>query len=237
MQIGDSMRKKQKRGAIAVLVTVLTLALLILITRFVRQLLNLTNDTAVSLLISAAEAVGVLISLVLALHQLGDSKEIARATFLLELNKAYVENPEYVQLYDALQNCLDGRCTRVGACDSEKHCALDFSKSMVSNYLTFFETIYLLISDNVITFEEVDNLFAYRFFLAVHSRFNQQMKLQAQPDNFVNIYRLEHKWLEYRRKIGKETGAGTVYGQHLLQTLVTPEKYAALINGKGGHHA
>ena len=99
---------------------------------------------------------------------------------------------------------------------------------MVSNYLTFFETVNLLIEDGVLTLEVIDNLFAYRFFLAVHSQFVQESKIIPQPENFVNIFKLERKWLDYRIKIGKTPKEGTVYAERQLQTLVDEETYKML---------
>lgn len=181
------------------------------------------------LVLTTVEELGVIISIILATHQLSDSKEIARATFLSELNKTYVENEEYIEVYDALQNCLDGICPQKEECDECGKCLLAFPKSQISNYLTFFETLYLLIENNAVSFRAIDDLFAYRFFLAVHSQYIQQMKLAPQPDNFANIFKLEHEWLEYRKKIGKIPTENDIYGKNTLDKLVTPEKYKQLI--------
>ena len=169
-----------------------------------------------------------IVSLIIAIRQLGDSKEIARAQFVAELNKSFVENHDYADLYNALQNCNDGACER-GPCDEKTPCSLPFQKGLVSNYLTFFETIYLLISDGVLSLPVIDDLFAYRFFLAVHSKFVQEMKIIPQPENFANIFKLEHDWLAYRESIGKIPKEGSVYAKRQLKTLVSEELYAELI--------
>ena len=72
----------------------------------------------------------------------------------------------------------------------------------ISNYLTFFESIYLLIEQKTIDISKLDNLFGYRFFLAVHNEMVQKKKLVGQPGNFKNIYKLEKLWMEYRLKNG-----------------------------------
>lgn len=227
MLVQNHLRKSGGRVAVTSLVVVLVLALLIVGANFLRQILFLSDESMLSLLISALETVGLLVSLILALRQLSDSKEIARATFLVELNRAYVENPEYIRLYNVLQTCVDGNCEQ--QCGESDDCCLDFPKSLISNYLTFFETIYLLIDNAVISFEVVDDLFAYRFFLAVHSRLVQQIKLVAQPENFVNIYRLEAAWLAYRKKVGKATGSDTIYGTACLKDQLPADRYLHLI--------
>lgn len=66
----------------------------------------------------------------------------------------------------------------------------------LSGYLTFFESIYLLLERKVITWEMVNELFKYRFFAGVHSDFVQKERLVRLPENFKNIYRLEKRWME-----------------------------------------
>ena len=45
----------------------------------------------------------------------------------------------------------------------------------------------------------LNDLFSYRFFLAVHSKTVQNEKLVSQPMNFRNIYYLEKLWMDYRK--------------------------------------
>ena len=176
MKHGKSFRQK----AVISLIGVLVVAIIISFANILRLFFDFSDGDFFELLISVFEAVGLVFSLFVAIRQLGDSKEIARAQFLTELNKSFVENPDYTRLYNALQDCLDGKC-------------------------------------------------AYRFFLAVHSKFVQEQKIIPQPENFVNIFRLERRWLDYRKKIGKVAKAGSVYATNCLETLVDAQTYASLI--------
>ena len=72
----------------------------------------------------------------------------------------------------------------------------------ISNYLTFFETMYLLLQERVIEIETLDDLFAYRFFIAVHNETIQKEKIIKTPYNFRNIFLLEKEWMEYRKRKG-----------------------------------
>ncbi len=225
MKHGKSFRQK----AVISLIGVLVVAIIISLANILRLFFDFTDGDFFELLISVFEAVGLVFSLFVAIRQLGDSKEIARAQFLTELNKSFVENPDYTRLYNALQDCLDGKCADKTECEKSNKCLLSIPKGTVSNYLTFFETINLLIDGGVLTFEVIDNLFAYRFFLAVHSKFVQEQKIIPQPENFVNIFRLERKWLDYRKKIGKVAKAGSVYATNCLETLVDAQTYSSLI--------
>ena len=222
-------QKANRQKALIALIIIVSIAAIIVVANLLRKILNFTDSDLLSLIVSVFEAGGLLFSLIVAIRQLGDSKEIARAQFLTELNKSFVENPEYASLYNALQDCKDGNCPLKDKCTSK--CLLDIKKGTVSNYLTFFETINLLLEDGVLTLEIIDNLFAYRFFLAIHSKFVQESKIIPQPENFVNIFKLEYKWLKYREKIGKVAKPGTVYCERCLETLVDAETYKQLIKG------
>lgn len=214
-------KKRNKQKALSVLVIVIAAALLITVGSFIIKFLSMSYDT-VSLFVSIAEASGLIISLFLALKQLEDSKEIARADFLVELNSAFVNNQGNMDLYTALQDCVDGKCK----CENKdcQNCGIHLPKVVISNYLTFYETIYLLLCNGVITFEMIDDLFAYRFFLAVHSQFVQQQKLATQPENFKNIFCLEHKWLLYRKnKAHKIDKPDSVYQKLPLKNLMKTE--------------
>lgn len=67
----------------------------------------------------------------------------------------------------------------------------------ISAYLTYFESIFLLLANGVISWEAVNDLFKYRFFAGIHSDFIQTERLVRLPYNFKNIYYLEKLWMEY----------------------------------------
>lgn len=188
-------------------ILILSVALIIVLSVLLRDHFFTSNE-GISLFVTLLEAAGLVATIIIAISQLRDSKEISRADFIIELNRSFVENQDYKELYTAFQRCVDGQCPykKDGVCTSAD-CMLKFDKIVISNYLTFFETIYILCKRGVVSFDIIDDLFAYRFFLAVHSRFVQREKLIPQPENFKNIFLLEKEWLEYRVKIGKNSKA------------------------------
>ncbi len=196
------MRFISRRKTMVSVIAIFIVVLIVSVSATFRKYFFASSE-GISLWITLLEVIGVLGTIIIAIMQLRDSKEISRASFIVELNRTFVENSDYTLIYNALQNCLDKKCSNT-ACD-EKHCELHFEKSLISNYLTFFETVYILYKKEVITFDIIDDLFAYRFFLAVHSRLIQQEKLIPQPENFKNIFLLEKDWLEYRISKGKMT--------------------------------
>lgn len=85
-------------------------------------------------------------------YELEMSQRIQEAQFIFELNHAFVENACYAKVYDKLEM----------ADRMQKEVKLKTIE--ISNYLTFFETMYLLLQERVIEIETLDDLFAYRFF-------------------------------------------------------------------------
>ncbi len=71
-------------------------------------------------------------------------------------------------------------------------------------YLTFFETLYLLVEQHVVTMDEVDQLFRRRFFKAVMNEDIQRHELVRNYYGYVNIYLLDLKWREYLVKHSKK---------------------------------
>ena len=174
---------------------------------FVWWLVNTDSEmeTDISVILQFMEILCVVFTIMFTVQQIVGSKEVAKGTFIMDLNKSYVDNPENIKIYNILQSQFDSMQStnpayRPAITDS-------IEKSSISNYLTFFETLYILKNRGVIEFEIIDDLFAYRFFLAVHSELFQELKLKPQPENFRNIFKLEKEWLDYRVKIGKITRA------------------------------
>ena len=129
-----------------------------------------------SVIISVAGAIFVVL-------ELQGSKELQEAEFIVNLNQSFVRNEHYAEMYSKLEKNDDSLTT-----------------IEISNYLTFFETTYILMKKKVITIDVLDDLFAYRFFLAVHNKRVQEIKLVDAPYNFRNIYHLEKLWMDYRKE-------------------------------------
>ena len=187
------MEKSNKRKLLLALILVLVVAPIVVFHLWTKTK-GIDLLVALPIELQYAEIAGILVTIIFSIQEFKGSKEIARGDFIMELNKSYVENPKYMEIYTILQDKLDGKGDKTN----------QITKAEISNYLTFFETIYLLEKNGVIDFKIIDDLFAYRFFLAVHSGVFQREKLGAQPKNFKNIFKLEREWMDYRASIGKD---------------------------------
>lgn len=224
------MKSKKQRKKRLIIILIVTIVVGVILFEEVLYSNSVIKES-ISLLLQYAEIVCVVFTILFSIQEILGSKEIARATFIMELNKNYVENDSYMEIYNYLQTQLDNNQYDDETDDSP------IKKSEISNYLTFFETLYILYKREVISFDIIDDLFAYRFFLAVHSKLFQKLKLRPQPENFRNIFKLEKEWLEYRDSIGKIPQKGAdgkydVYGRNKLEDLVNDKKYQELTEDK-----
>lgn len=140
--------------------------------------------------IDALNILLVFLGLLLTIINIEDGRRLQEAEFLVTLNKVFVDNETYTKVYEYLENNLNHKKNK------EK-----LKSSEVSKYLTFFETLYVLVKEHSVTIDEFDDLFGYRFFLAVNDPDIWDIKLKKKK-NFQNIYELEYRWFNYRTDRG-----------------------------------
>ncbi len=152
--------------------------------------------------------------LVVELHQ---ARLVSQAQFLSNLNQQFVSNEDYKKAYLDFENY-----------DFEECPDLNMENVYISNYLTFFETFELLVERGTLSLEMLNDLFGYRFFLAVHNPYVQKAKLVKSPDNFRNIYILERKWIDYRKK----AGYSIYHEEYSLENMIDKDLYNKIIHSK-----
>lgn len=129
------------------------------------------------------------------IYEINKAKKLNEADFLVQLNNNFISNDHYKNIYNLLSDY---------DFENEPEFHEEISNCDISNYLTLFETLYILLKRKVVDITLLDNLFSYRFFLVVHNPYIQRKKITISPKNFINIYKLERHWLKYRKKIGKD---------------------------------
>ncbi len=140
-------------------------------------------------LVQFASLISAILGVVLLATEIYQSRKITEADFLSDLNTSFVTNEDYKKAYTLFENY-----------DFENLPDIDLDNVHISNYLTFFEIFQLLIERGTLTIDMLNDLFGYRFFIAVHNPYVQKRKLVKSPENFKNLYKLEKSWVEYRRK-------------------------------------
>lgn len=136
------------------------------------------------------------IGIIFVIAQMEEAKKLQESEFIVHLNQSFVDNAGYAEMYVELEK------------SKRKNKKPKISRIDISNYLTFFETMYILLENKAIKMGTLDDLFEYRFFIAVHNETVQKEKLVNEAYNFRNIYYLEKRWMQYRRKHGL-----SIYGE------------------------
>jgi hypothetical protein len=167
--------------------------------------------------IQIASLLSAVIGVILLAVEISQSRKITEADFIADLNASFVTNEDYKRAYTMFENY-----------DFENLPDLDMENIHISNYLTFFETFQLLLESETLSMRQLNDLFGYRFFLAVHNPYVQRQKLVKSPENFVNLYRLEREWIKYR----KARGLKIYHEEYSLEKMVDAETYQRILKMK-----
>lgn len=168
-------------------------------------------------MIQYASLLSAVLGVVLLAAEIYQSRKITEADFIADLNSAFVTNEDYKHAYTLFEEY-----------DFENMPDLELKNIYISNYLTFFETFQLLIDRGTLTIDMLDDLFGYRFFIAMHNPYVQKQKLVKSPENFRNLYKLEREWTKYR----KEQNRPIFHEEYSLENIVSPDIYNKMISYK-----
>jgi ribosomal protein S18 acetylase RimI-like enzyme len=127
------------------------------------------------------------------LYEVRLTKQIAQAEFIRDLNDGFASDENVKELWRKLLLKEE-----IGPGD----------RHLVSSYLTFFETIHLLLVRGVLEFALIDDLFRNRFFTAIGNRGVQDTALIREAGAFTNIHDLIDYWHRYLLERGIAPHAG-----------------------------
>jgi len=190
-------RLKMKRRAI----TRMYISILIILASFLLPVLYVkTNPFGLETedaLVGIASIVITAISAIFIVFQLQDSESVTCCNMLAEMNLSFIENERMMFTYQKLEQCYRNPDFQFIVEDNDDKNSVHTS-DLVS-YFTFFEVLYEYIKHKVITINQMDDLFGYRFFILVHNKYIQENELYAVPSSYANVFQLYDIWLEYRR--------------------------------------
>ena len=127
-------------------------------------------------------AVGGTIGALVVVYEVRLTKRLAQAEFIRDLQTCFSSDANIGELWRKL--LLKEEITTV-------------DRAVVSSYLTFFETVHLLIDKGALDLELTDNLFRNRFFTAVGNKDVLETALVKEAGSFANIHDLIATWHEY----------------------------------------
>lgn len=138
-------------------------------------------------------AVGGVIGALMVIYEVRLTKRIAHAEFIRDLQSGFAADQNIGELWRKL--LLKEEVTPT-------------DRPLVSSYLTFFETIHLLVNKGVIDLSLTDDLFRNRFFTAIGNRGILDTALISQAGVFANIHDLIETWHAYLLAHGIPIPAG-----------------------------
>lgn len=201
------MRKSNKnRTSITkyVVISIFVLALSVVIAALTNIVLSAVypTDEPVEHIVGMLEGVIGAVAAGLVLYQLKlaqkteqHENEINEATFTLQYNQAFIQDPNMVEVERLLEDQV--------YYDSEPRQILNpENRQKFINYLVYLESMAPLVTTGVLALEYIDDLFAYRFFLAIDNKELQENEILPFADYYRGCFKLYKKWEEYRRKRG-----------------------------------
>lgn len=164
------------------LLMLLIILLLIIMIRIVSPIMG---NEITTILTTATTVIGIFSVFI----EMKRSADIAECEFIFNLQKQFDDNPKIQKFYEQLDNDF---ANGVKINDSIK-------RTEIVSYLTFFEMMCNLIIKNVISIEDIDDLYAYPFFIAVNNKTIQDIELRKYKSYYQNIYKIYSKWYQYRK--------------------------------------
>lgn len=97
----------------------------------------------------------------------------------------------------------------------------------VAHYCTFLEKLYLLYRADIVTIEDLDDMFGYRFFVFANNPYIQANYILPTSSLYIQIFKLYEVWTTYRRKVGGSNWMDTIpyvrfmFSEKCLKEIIT----------------
>lgn len=123
-------------------------------------------------------------------------RKTAEAQFMLEYNKSFIENKDMCMVEHYLEQEVSGDPVT-------EMSSLREQRQIFINYLVYLEGMASCVHQDQLAFESIDDVFAYRFFIAVNNPEVQSLELVRCAQYYRGCFRLYEEWVEYRESTGK----------------------------------
>lgn len=134
------------------------------------------------------------------------TERLNESNYIMNLNNQFITNKdmslvehELELYYNQYETLLNGRKNLPEKEMHTIHLGLNQSRTSedcqkLINYLVYLEALAALVDRQVIHLDVIDDLFSYRFFLAVNNPVVQQDELLPYQDFYKGIFKLSEKW-------------------------------------------
>lgn len=169
----------------------------------VLYLLAAYYSTDVSTLSTILTTVTALIAAVAFWMQLKRTENLDEANFIMSLNEQFISNDEMTRIEHALELYFNDYEKRhkatLGLVLDRNH---EDCQRLI-NYLVYMEGLAALIKRNVMHLGVIDDLFAYRFFIAVNNPAVQKFELLPYANYYQGCFELSEAWSKQWRNEGR----------------------------------
>ena len=124
--------------------------------------------------------------------QFKKDKQINEASFIVEFYQSFYEQESNVKVL----NELDKKYSE------EKYTSLKTMSADVLNYLTWIRTLCDLIDRKVLSYESIDEIYSYKFFMILNNKEVQEMEIHKYANLYKLIYKTHNGWTKYHKKKG-----------------------------------
>lgn len=130
-------------------------------------------------------------------HMEARRNDIEEAQFLLEYNQAFIQDEKMCEVEQRLEQWMEGTL--------KEPLINEENRQRFINYLVYLEGLAPLIFRNILKLEHIDDLMAYRFFLATNNPVLQNDQLFRYAEYYRGCFKLYTVWKSYRTKRGHVT--------------------------------
>ncbi len=166
-----------------------------------KQTLKVCTDSLV--LVEAIVAVIAAVAVFRQLQAEAEAEEkqakVDAAQFVFEFNQAFIQDEKMTNVEDYLASTFMGLPCSDFAFTAE-------NRQDLVNYLVYLEGFSASVLQGVLELKDVDDLFAYRFFLAMNHPEVQALELFPCATYYRGCFKLYKKWLDYRGNSPKYKG-------------------------------
>lgn len=139
--------------------------------------------------------------------QFKKDKQINEASFIVEFYQSFYDQESNVKVLEELDKKYTG----------DEYQSMTTMSADVLNYLTWIRTLCDLIDRKILTYESVDEIYGYKFFMILNNKEVQEMEIHKYAKLYRLMYRTHKGWTEYRLKKGL--------------TILMPEEDLRLVDG------
>ncbi|SFT31972.1 Protein N-acetyltransferase, RimJ/RimL family [Lachnospiraceae bacterium XBD2001] len=143
------------------------------------------------------QAVVAVLSAAFVVVELRRSANTTHGEFVLSLQEQYETSEGFAELFDT---CWKYHEHEISGNDLYKY--LEDHRTVLLNYFTFFESMYLMVTKKSLQMKDLDELFGRRFLSVANNKIVQEVDLIRNHDYYTNIFKLYKKWRKYRGENG-----------------------------------